>query len=189
MRPFTVILDSCVLFPSRLRSLLLYLGRTELFWARWTADIHEEWMRAFLETYPDTSRTDAERIRALIDAAGLDPLVNGYHDLARSLVLPDPNDRHVLAAAIVGGADAIVTFNLADFPGDLLQGHEVEVIHPDDFLIGQFELSPDLFLDAIRRDRSSLENPPRTPAEYLTALERSHLPKTAALLRNHLDAI
>jgi hypothetical protein len=189
MRPFTVILDSCVLFPARLRSLLLYLGRTELFWARWTADIHEEWIRAFLETYPDKTRADADRIRELVDAAGLDPLVSGYSAIAQSLVLPDPNDRHVVAAAIVGDADAIVTFNLADFPDAVLRGYDLEAIHPDDFLVCQFDLSPDRFLDAVRLDRSSLRNPPLSPAEYITALDRSQLPNTAALLREHPDAI
>lgn len=189
MRPFTVIFDSCVLFPARLRSLLLYLGRTELFWARWTADIHEEWIRAFLAAYPDKTRADADRIRELVDAAGLDPLVSGYTGVAQSLVLPDPNDRHVVAAAIVGDADAIVTFNLADFPDAVLRGHDLEAIHPDDFLICQLELSPERFLDAVRRDRGSLKNPPLSPTEYVTALERSQLPKTAALLRDRLDAI
>lgn len=189
MRPFTVILDACVLFPSRLRSLLLYLGRTDLFWARWTADIHEEWIRAFLATYADRTRADAERIRNLVDAAGLDPLVSGYRELVPGLTLPDPNDRHVLAAAIAGGADAIVTFNLADFPEDVLRRHDLEAIHPDDFLFCQFELSPPLFLDSVRRDRGSLRAPPRTPTEYVSDLERSRLPTTAARLRGHLDAI
>jgi hypothetical protein len=90
-------------------------------------------------------------------------LVSGYSAIAQSLVLPDPNDQHVLAAAIGGDADAIVTFNLADFPDAVLRGHDLEAIHPDDFLICHFELSPDRFLDAVRRDRGSLKNPPVLP--------------------------
>jgi predicted nucleic acid-binding protein len=77
-----------------------------------------------------------------MDAHALDALVTGYQNLSESLVLPDPKDRYVLAAAIVGQADAIVTFNLDDFPEDILRPYAIEAIHPDDFLVCQFDLSP-----------------------------------------------
>lgn len=167
----------------------MYLGRTDLFWGRWTDDIHEEWTRAVLENFPDVSRGDVERTRALMDEAALDALVTGYQEVAEHLVLPDPNDRHVLAAAIVGQADAIVTFNVDDFPEDQVQQYDIEVIHPDDFLLYQLDLSSSQFLGAVRQHRSGLKNPPRSPTEYLDELELNQVPRTVALLRWHLEEI
>lgn len=189
MRPFTVIFDSCVLFPARLRSLLMYLGATELFRGRWTNDIHEEWMQAFLEKYPDKTQADAIRTRDEMDAHALDALVTGYQHLSEGLVLPDPKDRHVLAAAIVGQADAVVTFNLDDFPEETLRPYAIEAIHPDDFLVCQFDLSPPVFLAAVKMHRASMRNPPKSPSQYLLELEKNQIPKTAALLRRHMGDI
>lgn len=189
MRPFTVIFDSCVLFPARLRSLLMYLAATELFRGRWTNDIHEEWMQAFLEKYPDKTRGDAIRTRDAMDAYALDALVTGYQHLSEGLVLPDPKDRHVLAIAIVGQADAVVTFNLDDFPEEILRPYAIEAIHPDDFLVCQFDLSPPVILAAVKMHRASMRNPPKSPSEYLMELERNQIPQTVALLRQHASDI
>lgn len=118
---FTALYDACVLYPAPLRSLLMYLAMTDLLRARWTDAIHEEWMRNVQNDYPDITRQKAERIRDLMNAHAHDCLVTGYEDLIEALVLPDPNDRHVLAAAIRAGADVIVTSNLADFPAGILR--------------------------------------------------------------------
>ncbi len=189
MRPFTVIFDSCVLFPARLRSLLMYRAATELFRGRWTNDIHEEWMQAFLEKYPDKPRGDAIRTRDAMDAYALDALVTGYQHLSEGLVLPDRKDRHVLAAAIVGQADAVVTFNLDDFPEEILRPYAIEAIHPDDFLVCQFDLSPPVFLAAVKMHRASMRNPPKSPSEYLMELETNQIPQTVALLRQDASDI
>ena len=113
---FTVIYDACMLYPAPLRSLLMYLALTDLFRARWTNDIHEEWMRSVRKGYPDITQPQAERVRDLMNAHVRDCLVTGYEFLIPRLTLPDPDDRHVLAAAIRAGADLIVTANLSDFP-------------------------------------------------------------------------
>jgi hypothetical protein len=99
------------------------------------------------------------------------------------LHLPDPDDRHVLAAAIAGHADAIVTFNLRDFPADALVTHGIEAQHPDDFVLNQFELSPINALAAIKAMRARLRNPPRTAEELISILESRQLPQSAAWLR------
>jgi hypothetical protein len=100
---FTAIFDACVLYPAPLRDLLLSLAQTELFRARWTNDIHEEWIRSVLKDRPDLA-PNLQRTRELMDTAVPDCLVTGYQSLIDSLKLPDPQDRHVLAAAIVGRA-------------------------------------------------------------------------------------
>jgi hypothetical protein len=167
----------------------MYLAATELFRGRWTNDIHEEWMQAFLEKYPDKTRGDAIRTRDAMDAYALDALVTGYQHLSEGLVLPDPKDRHVLAIAIVGQADAVVTFNLDDFPEEILRPYAIEAIHPDDFLVCQFDLSPPVILAAVKMHRASMRNPPKSPSEYLMELERNQIPQTVALLRQHASDI
>jgi len=111
------------------------LALTDLFRAKWSATIHEEWIRNVLINRPNLSREQLERTRQLMDAHVRDCLVKGYEGLIDNLILPDPDDRHVLAAAIVGRADLIITFNRKDFPPAALQPHGIETQHPDLFLI------------------------------------------------------
>lgn len=98
----------------------MHLALTGLFSAKWSAAVHEEWIHALLRRRPDLAREKLARTRMLMDLHAGDALVSGYEDLIESLQLPDPNDRHVLAAAIRGGADVIVTANLRHFPTDTL---------------------------------------------------------------------
>jgi predicted nucleic acid-binding protein len=181
--PITAILDACVLYGARLRSFLMYLAMSDLLWARWTHRIHEEWMRNVLENYPHLTREKLERTRDLMDRHALDAIVTDYEDLVASLTLPDPDDRHVLAAAIRAGADAIVTFNLADFPAEVLAEFDLEALHPDDLLERLIDLDVEAVCAAARQDRVSLKNPPKSVDEYLTDLERAGIPRTVAALR------
>ena len=114
-----VVLDACVLFPAGLRSLMMWLAVHEIIRPIWTDEIHDEWMRNVLNDRPDLTLEKLERTRRLMDAHAGDCLVSGYEKHISTLSLPDPNDRHVLAAAIEADADAIVTWNLKDFPSPL----------------------------------------------------------------------
>jgi predicted nucleic acid-binding protein len=181
--PITAILDACVLYGARLRSFLMYLAMSDLLWARWTHRIHEEWMRNVLQNYPHLTRDKLERTRDLMDRHASDAIVTDYEDLVAGLALPDPDDRHVLAAAIRAGADAIVTFNLSDFPGEILARFDVEALHPDDLLERLIDLDLDAVCAAARQDRVSLKSPPKSVDEYLADLERAGIPRTAAALR------
>lgn len=184
-----VLYDACVLYPAPLRSFLMHLTMTGLYKARWSDDIHEEWMRNVEKDYPDISRGQVEKIRDLMNAHVDDCLATGYEALIPSLALPDPNDRHVLAAAIQCGANIILTFNLADFPEAHLQPHGLKAICPDDFLVQQMGFASDMVCEAARRQRSSLKNPPLTVEEYLRTLERQGLKQTTARLRELTDFI
>jgi len=53
MYTFTAIFDACVLYPVPLRDLLMYLTGSDLFQARWTDEIHDEWMRNLLKNCPE----------------------------------------------------------------------------------------------------------------------------------------
>ena len=163
----TALYDACVLYPAPLRDLLMHLSLTDLFRAKWTDDIHEEWMRSVLEMRPDLRREQLERTRDLMNAHVRDCLVTGYEDLIPALALPDPDDRHVLAAAIRAGADVIVTFNLKDFPADTLAKYGIEGQHPDDFVVHLLAIDPAAVCAAVKRHRLSLKRPPKSVAEYL----------------------
>jgi predicted nucleic acid-binding protein len=115
VQTITAVYDSCVLYPAPLRDLLMHLAVVEVVRARWTDEIHQEWIRSVLEDRPDITRTQLERTRALMNAHAEDSLVKGYENVIPALALPDPDDRHVLAAAIHSQADVIVTYNLRDF--------------------------------------------------------------------------
>jgi predicted nucleic acid-binding protein len=108
---FTVVYDACVLYPAPLRDLLMRLTLTDLYRASWSNQIHNEWINAVLRNRPDLSKAQLERTRSLMNAHVRDALVDGYQTLIPALELPDPDDRHVLAAAVQCGADLIVTFN------------------------------------------------------------------------------
>lgn len=185
----TVVYDACVLFPAPLRSLLMYLAMTDLYQARWTNEIHEEWMRNVVGAYSDITRQQMERVRDLMNTHVRDCLVTGYEPLIDSLTLPDPDDRHVLAAAIHCRADTIVTFNLRDFPPEILEPYGLAAEHPDEFLFRHLEESPDTVCAAARLQRASLKNPPKTTEEYLASLGRQGLPTTVAGLREFAGRI
>jgi predicted nucleic acid-binding protein len=180
---FVVIYDACVLYPAPLRDLLIRIARTGVVRARWSTMILDECFENILAQRADLSREQLARTRELMVQAVPDCIVDGHDDLASALDLPDPDDRHVLAAAIRAGARSIVTFNLKDFPADALDPHLIEAIHPDDFVLNQLELRPYEALAAVKKMRARLTRPPRSAAELIATLERSGLPASAAHLR------
>lgn len=186
MSRFTVVFDACVLYPAPLRDFLMELATTELFRAKWTDAIHDEWTRNVLKDRQDLTPNKLQRTRHLMNVSVLDCLVSGYEHLIGTINLPDPDDRHVLAAAAHARADAIVTFNLKDFPREELARFNVEPIHPDDFIRYQLDLKAPpaaAVVIAAGNCRQRLKNPPKTAAEYLDTLEMQGLPKTVAALR------
>ena len=92
--------DANVLYPSGLQNFLMHLALTGVFCAHWSAEVHDEWTRSLLKNRPDLTSAKLERTRQLMDKALPDALVTGYEHLIDAIRLPDPDDRHVLAAAI-----------------------------------------------------------------------------------------
>lgn len=185
----TVIYDACVLYPAPLRDLLMELALRDLFRAKWTEAIHDEWIRSLLERRPDLKPEQLQRTRTLMNTSVRDCLVTGYEPLLDAVTLPDPDDRHVLAAAIRAGADVIVTFNTKDFPPESLEPWGLEAQHPDDFLSFQFDLAPRILCEAARQTRQRLKTPPKTVAEYLATLEAQGLPQFVTALRRFSELI
>jgi hypothetical protein len=118
-----------------------------------------------------------------------DCLVDGYQKLIPSLCLPDPNDHHVLAAAIHTSASIIVTYNLKDFPLSILNKYGIEAQHPDNFIINLMKHSPEIVSQKATVHQKSLRNPPKKVSEYLDVLNKQSLPKTVEKLGRIFDGI
>lgn len=179
------VLDACVLYPAALHDVLLWLAAESVYHPRWTDTIHEEWMRAVLANRPDLTREQLERTRSLMDQVDPECLVMDHEELVLTAELPDPGDRHVLAAAIAAKASVIVTLNLADFPQSVLAPFRVRALHPDAFLISLLDQDPAAFLGGLHKHRASLRRPPKTREQYLEALRRAGLPTLARRLEEH----
>ncbi|MDR2988098.1 MAG: PIN domain-containing protein, partial [Nocardiopsaceae bacterium] len=108
-----------------------------------------------------------------------DALVTGWEGLEAGIILPDKDDRHVVAAAIRGGAHAIVTANLVDFPASALGPLGLEGIHPDGFLLDQLDLSPATVVQIIREQAAHTRNPILAPQDLAIQLARAGVPSFA----------
>ena len=187
---YTAILDACVLYPATLRDLLLSLARDGLFHARWSERIQNEWVRSLLKRRPELDAAALRRTCELMAKAVPDSVVHGWQSIEPGLKgLPDADDRHVLAAAICGHADAIVTFNLGDFPAEALAPFGVEAQHPDDFLLNQLDLSLIAALKSIKAMRARWRKPQLTALDLAAGIEKLQLPLVAARLRDVAELI
>ncbi|MGJ7582784.1 PIN domain-containing protein [Variovorax sp. RHLX14] len=158
---YTAILDACVLYPVSVADALMSFAEADLYAAKWTTLIEDEWIRNLEADRPEPAW------RALMPA----------------LKLPDPDDVHVLAAAIAGHADCIVTANLVDFPASVLEIHGVTAVHPDDFLMAQFDLDHVKAIAALRDMRGRSKKPPYDAEEFARIFERNGLVGMAERLR------
>ena len=182
--PYPVVPDACVIYPNMLRDLLMEPGKAGLYQPKWTATIHDEWQRNLVENVPALTREKLKRVRVeeLMNKALPDALVTGFENLVEGLLLPDPDDRHVVAAAIRSNSEMIVTFNLKDFPGERLAEFDIEAIHPDEFIADLLDLNQALVLQAVQRQRSRPRNPPKSVDEYSDTLLKLGLPMTVRAL-------
>ncbi|WP_201019019.1 PIN domain-containing protein [Pseudomonas cichorii] len=181
--PFTAVYDACVLYPAPLRDLLMWLGLSGLYRARWSAQIHDEWTRNVLKNRPDLTMEQLARTVQLMDKAVPGALVTGHEMLCADLNLPDPDDRHVLAAAIRCKAEVIVTFNLKDFPDAALEAFDIEPQHPDEFIIDLWDLDQAAVLTAVQKHRGTLKAPPMDVQQYLDMMLRQGVPQTVKALK------
>lgn len=187
--PYPVVLDACVLYPARLRDLLMHLGIAGLYQPKWSAEIHREWCRNLLMNRPDITQAALTRTVELMERALPDARVVGFETLIEGLTLPDENDRHVLAVALRAKAEVIVTLNQKDFPASALQKFNIEALHPDDFITDLLDLSPGIALEAVRRQRQSLRHPPLSTDDLLDMLLKQGLNGTVSVLKGYRHAI
>jgi predicted nucleic acid-binding protein len=172
---YAVVLDANVLVPSALCDTLLRLAGDGFYRPLWSQRILDEVEFAVLEVRPELTVEQVRRRIQAMRSAFLDANVVGWEQVAAGLDLPDPDDRHVLAAAIAGGAQAIVTFNGKDFPQDKLAPRGIEARHPDEFLLDQLDLAPSVLLEVLVQQAAALRNPPTDLAGLLNNLVRCNV--------------
>lgn len=173
----TALLDACVLYPAPVRDLLLHLADAGLYMPKWTDRIHDEWTRNLLLNRPDLTAGQLQRTAEAMNGTFPDATVQQYEALIRSIDLPDPDDRHVVAAAIRSQSQVIVTANLKDFPTDYLSQFDIEARHPDEFISNLLELSPVEGLLAFQAQVANLRNPPKTAQNVIQTLRKCNLEK------------
>lgn len=177
-----VVLDACVIYPAPIRDFLLHLAIENLFEPHWSNKIQDEWIRNLLIKRPDLTET---ALRKTVNAMNLAfPEANVITSIAleKKLVLPDENDRHVLATAIKAKANYILTFNLKDFPNNYLSKFKVMAISPDDFICDIYHNNPDSVKIAFKNQVINLRNPPIKETDLLAIFIKVGLPKIASKL-------
>ena len=188
MTPVAV-LDASVLYPATIRSVLMFLAAFDAFRAQWSEDIHREWTAALVRDRPDLDAKRIARTRALMEVHLPNAMVTGYQRRIASLVLPDPDDRHVLAAALHCKASVIVTTNLKHFPKAVLSKHGILAQNPDDFVCDLIAADRERAVLAFAADRARMLNPPHSIAEYIAGIETGGLKRSAAMLLNLADRL
>lgn len=178
------VLDACVLYPAPVRDLLLSLADNGLYKPKWSTEIQDEWSRNLLLNRPDLKKGQLQLTIEAMNIAFPDSNVDKYGSLISGITLPDPNDRHVVAAAIRSKADVIVTYNLKDFPISIEKEYDIEIQHPDVFLTNIYDLNPEKAKEAFRKMVKRLKNPPKSFIEVLDTLSKSDLKEIIEKLKD-----
>lgn len=179
-----VLYDANVLYPASVRDLFLRLGVVGLVTPRWTQQILDEMTEALLSKHAHLDRTRLERTRDLMCQAIPECLIEDYEHLIPNLTLPDPDDRHVLAAAIQGNVEVIVTQNLKDFPKSALASHGITVTDPDSFVDELLAVAPAEVIVVIAEQADALRKPPQRIENLIERLDKNGLRRSMKSVRD-----
>lgn len=180
MARFSAFLDACVLVPIALADTLLRLAEADLYRPLWSERVLNEMVDAIEAVHPGLGAGAARARANAMEAAFEDACVTGWQPLESGIVLPDPDDRHVVAAALRGRADMIVTANLRDFPEESLADMGLEAQHPDDFLLNQLDLEPDRTIASLHGQAVAMKRPAMSTSALLEHLARCGVPRFAS---------
>jgi predicted nucleic acid-binding protein len=186
-KPIVAVLDACVLYSAATRDVLLWLAAHEIYEPRWIERIQNEWSGNLLSNRTDLEKAKIERTRQKMKDRFTRAFVVGWEKFENSVSLPDKNDCHVVAAAIVAKANYIINYNIKHFLASELALYKIQAKRPDDFLGILFEQNQEKVIAAVREQRSQLRKPPKTAEEYLGSLHKDHMKKFTALLRPHIN--
>lgn len=187
LQPLVAVIDANVLYSGHLRNFFMYLVTHNLYRARWTDKIHDEWIRNVQKDYPSITKEYIQESKRLMNLHAEGSLITGYEDIIPSLTLPDEKDRHVLAAAIFCKAPVIVTFNLIDFPSVILEQYAIEAVHPDAFLLSLYEQNPAHFMTAFKHHYSQKKKPPLSQSDFIKRFSLSGVPQIAHTIQSALS--
>src|SRR5215469_6221181 len=154
--PAVAVFDACILYPFHLRNIVVQAAVDHLVEGRWTDTIHNEWIRNLAASVPAIPVERLQNTRRLMNEALPMAMVNGYEEQIPIVNLPDPNDRHVVAAGITAGASIILTWNLRHFPAKELKKFGLRGETPDAFLSGLYDKVPDLAIGSLANARRNL---------------------------------
>lgn len=190
MARFTALLDACVLVPVAPVDTILRMAERGAFRPVWSQRIIDEAQSALMRIHPTLAPSRIESRFSSMNEAFDDALISGWEPLVVGLELPDPNDRHVLAAAIAGRADVIVTHNLKDFPASVLEPFGIQAVSLDDFLLDQFDLSPRGCVQVLEDQAAAKRNPPVDVVQLIEQLGKQGAPQFAStILREYMNTV
>ncbi len=181
--PVVAVFDACILYPFHLRNVIVQAGVDRLVDARWTDEIHDEWMRNLVANAPGLSVDRLTATKQLMTIALPDAMVGGYEKHIATISLPDPDDRHVVAAAIEAKATHILTWNLRHFPVRALKAHGLVRQTPDAFLADLYDKVPQLLLASLANARRNLSKSGLSAEEFVDVLREQKLSQLAKRLR------
>jgi len=181
---FKCVLDTNVIYPIEIRDLLFWFAYYDMFTPKWSEHIFDEWKDVM--SRKGVSEEEATKRTQRANTAFPDALVKNYSGLIDSLELPDPKDRHVLAAAIKTNANVIVTNNIKDFPKDYLASFGLTAKTADDFLTDIIDLNPEQGVKAFKQLVLNRRNPDLDEFQVLDILRNRGLKDTADFLHSQL---
>jgi hypothetical protein len=184
--PTIAIFDACVLYPFHLRNILVQAAVDRIVDARWTDEIHDEWIRNLASGSTPIPIDRLQRTRQLMDKVLPQALVREYESHIPLIKLPDPDDRHVVAAGITAGASIILTWNLRDFPPPELRKHKLRRTTPDRFLTGIYNKLPDLMVASLANARRNLTKSATSALEFVEIMREQRLTQLTKRVAKHL---
>lgn len=187
---FTAVIDACVFYGMLKTDTLMSLCSRGLFAAKWSERIENEWIRHLIEKMPNKEAAIIRRrdtMRVAVPDWAVCP--KGIASIEQSLQLPDMNDRHVLAAAMIGHADCIVTDDKWGFDDEIVSQYGIEIIDTDSFIVNQLDLDEYQALAALKAMRLRWKNPDATPDNFCAVFEKNKLLLTAQRLRDRIELI
>lgn len=186
----TAIIDACVFFGMLKTDALMSLCTRGLFAAKWSRRIEDEWMGHLNQKLPDKQQQITNRQEQMrLAVPDWEVCEDGIATIEPSLQLPDKDDRHVLAAAIVGHADCIVTDDKRGFDEAIVNQYGIEVIDTDKFISNQLDLDEYQALAAFKAMRLRWGNPKAEPDDFCAVFEKNKLLLTAQRLKERIELI
>jgi hypothetical protein len=186
---YSAFLDANVLHPAFLRGALLWFADARLLRPVWSQDVLAEWRRSIQRRHADLDDAKVDRLQAIFTSQFPDAEVTDYAAFIEALELPDPDDRHVLAAAIVGRCHGIITANLKHFPVEVVSKFGIEVVHPDDFIVNIIDIDENKAIAACKRHREAMTVTMPTAEQYLERFEICGLIQAHQRLLPHKELI
>jgi hypothetical protein len=187
--PPIAVFDACILYPFHVRNIVVQAAVDRVVDARWTDAIHDEWIRNLAANTPAIPIVRLENARRLMNEAVPTAMVQGHEGYIATVNLPDPDDRHVVAAGIAGGASTIVTWNVRHFPLKELKKFGLRRESPDAFLAGLYDQAPDLMIGSLANARRNLAKTRVSASDFIAILNNQRLVLVAQRAEGHLAEI